>query len=68
MAAAAYQSGEKLHSQFTGTWEYGRETERIDHTGFCFPRTPHANMPTGRRCGMPWTLLRPVRTHKLPAG
>ena len=37
MAAAAYQSGEKLHSQFTGTWEYGRETERIDYTEILLP-------------------------------
>lgn len=37
MAAAAYQSGEKLYSQFTGTWEYGRETERIDHTEILLP-------------------------------
>ena len=37
MAAASYQSGEKLYSQFTGTWEYGRETERIDHTEILLP-------------------------------
>ena len=37
MAAAAYQSGEKLHSQYTGTWEYGREIERIDHTEILLP-------------------------------
>ncbi len=43
MAAAAYQSGEKLYSQFTGTWEYGRETERIDHTEILLP--PCARKP-----------------------
>ena len=37
MAAAAYQSGEKLHSDFTGTWEYGRELERIVHTEIMLP-------------------------------
>ena len=37
MAAAAYQSGEKLHSDFTGTWEYGKEQERIVHTEIMLP-------------------------------
>lgn len=37
MAAAAYQSGEKLHSDFTGTWEYGKELERIVHTEIMLP-------------------------------
>ena len=37
MAAAAYQSGEKLQSLYTGTWEYGRELERIDHTEIMLP-------------------------------
>ena len=50
MAAAAYQSGEKLYSQFTGTWEYGRETERIDHTEILLPpMCPQAGRTARRR-------------------
>ena len=35
---------------------------------FCFPRTPRANMLTGRHCGTLWMLLRLARTPRQPVG
>ena len=37
IAAAAYQSGQTLFSQYTGTWESGEHEERIDHTEILLP-------------------------------
>lgn len=37
IAAAAYQSGETLFSQYTGTWESGEHEERIVHKEILLP-------------------------------
>ena len=37
IAAAAYQSGETLFSQYTGTWESGEHQERIVHKDILLP-------------------------------
>ncbi len=37
IAAAAYQSGETLFSQYTGTWESGEHEELIVHKDILLP-------------------------------